>query len=118
MSQAPVHLRCPTLDSLQKCPVFLELESPELDAVLQTWSHQGRVDGRTTSLNLLATFILMHPRIDITFPLILTHSSHFPLPFKDDRKQFGNHFCQLPQHLRMHPSGGMQFVHQIYLDDL
>jgi len=29
--------------------------SPELDIVFQMWPHQGRVEGRITSLNLLAT---------------------------------------------------------------
>ena len=35
----------PTLDSLYKNPIFLELGSPELDTVLQMWPHQGRIEG-------------------------------------------------------------------------
>jgi len=43
---------------------FFEQGSPELDAVLQMWPHQGR---RITSLELLATPFLMHLRIPIGF---------------------------------------------------
>jgi len=46
MIQGLNHPCGPLLDSLQKFFVlFIELGSPELDAVLQMWPHQGRVEG-------------------------------------------------------------------------
>ncbi|XP_052520385.1 uncharacterized protein LOC128071565 isoform X3 [Tympanuchus pallidicinctus] len=38
------------------------------------------------------------------------HLPRPPRPLKDDRKQFSNHLCQLPQHLWMHPIGSYGFV--------
>ena len=46
MLQDLYHLCGPILDSLdQQFPVFFELQSPELDIVLQMLPHQGRVEG-------------------------------------------------------------------------
>jgi len=58
MLQSPPHPRSPALDSLQYLVVFLELGSPELDTALQMGPPQGRVEGRRTSLDLLATPVL------------------------------------------------------------
>ena len=57
MLQALYSLCGPLLDSLQQFPVFLVLRSPILDRVLQMWSHEGTVDRRSTSLNLLASLL-------------------------------------------------------------
>lgn len=35
--------------------------------------------------------------------LVLRNLFYSPRPFKDDRTWFVNHFCQFPQHLRVHP---------------
>ena len=35
--------------------------------MLQMWPHQGRTEG-ITSLNLLATLFLVHPRLLLIFP--------------------------------------------------
>jgi len=45
MLQAIYRLCGPLVDSSWEIPVFLELGSPELDTVVQTWPHQGRVGG-------------------------------------------------------------------------
>ena len=41
-----LHLRGPLLDSVHSAHVFLVLGTPELDAVLQMWPYQCRVEGR------------------------------------------------------------------------
>lgn len=45
----------PPLDTLQLVQVFLELRTPELDAVLQAGSHEGRVAGKNHLSWTLAT---------------------------------------------------------------
>ena len=44
-SRPPLISETPPWGSLQQFPVFLALGSPELDAVLHMWSHQGRAAG-------------------------------------------------------------------------
>ena len=55
------HLSGPSLDPPQQLFVFLVLGATDLDAVLKMGPHEGR--GTVTSLSLLATPLLMEPRI-------------------------------------------------------
>jgi len=49
------------------------LRAPELDIVVQMGSHQNRIEGRITSLDLLATLLLMQPKIWWIFWAASTH---------------------------------------------
>ncbi|PKU27386.1 hypothetical protein llap_22310 [Limosa lapponica baueri] len=40
---------------------------------------------------------------DIGFPPVLRHLACSPGPFEDDGEWPSKDFCQLPQHLRVHP---------------
>jgi len=62
------------LDPLQQFHVLLVLRAPELNAGLQVRSHQSRVRGRITSLNLLATLLLMQPRTRLALPVSNSNS--------------------------------------------
>lgn len=46
MFHPPQHLCTPFLHPLQQVPVLPELETPELDPVLQIWPHQGIAEGK------------------------------------------------------------------------
>ena len=53
----------PPVDLLQQFHVLLVLGAPDLDAVHQAGSHEGRI----TSLDLLVTILLMQHRIQLVF---------------------------------------------------
>lgn len=55
------------LDSLKQSPVLLELRGPELHTIFQMWSHRAEQRGRRTSLDLLTTGLLTHPRMPLAF---------------------------------------------------
>ncbi|KAK4819077.1 hypothetical protein QYF61_025310 [Mycteria americana] len=75
------HLHGPPLDSLQQLHVLLMLGTPELDAVLQVGPHQHGAEGRITSLDLLATLLLMQPR-DLALGLVELHEVQTGPPLK------------------------------------
>lgn len=72
MVQIPNHLCGPLLDSFQKFIVFLEWGSWN-QLQYSKCDHQGRVEGRTTSPELLAMLFVMHPRIILAFFATDTH---------------------------------------------
>jgi len=51
----------PSLDSLHQFPVFLELESPELDPVLHVWPHQGRGEGEENLSQIAGHTLFIEP---------------------------------------------------------
>jgi len=73
MLQALTHHCHPQLDSLQQLPVFCARRSPELDAALQLWPHQGTTEGRITCLALLATLFVTHPWVPLAFLATWAH---------------------------------------------
>jgi len=54
--------------------------------------------------------VLFEDWSDIGYPPALKHRFHSQWPFKDDRVGLGNHLCQLPQQLWMHPVRAYVFV--------
>lgn len=64
------HLCGHVLDSLKYVHVPCVLGNPELDTVLQKWPHHGGAEGRITLLNLLATLLLMQPRMLLVSQII------------------------------------------------
>ena len=67
------HFCVPPLAPLQDIHVFLVLRAPELDRGLQVGSHQRGGMGRIPSLSLLATLLLMQPRIQLATWAASTH---------------------------------------------
>jgi len=59
------HLCGSPLDPFQHLNILSVLEAPGLDTVLQIWSNKGREEGTLTSLSLMATLLLMQPRIAV-----------------------------------------------------
>lgn len=51
------------MDQLLTGPSLFVLGTLELDAALQVGSHEARVKGRITSLDLLAALLLMQPKM-------------------------------------------------------
>lgn len=80
MLSSPWPAQWPPLDSLQYIRNFPVLGSPKLDIVFQMPSHQCQTEGRISSLALLASPLLMQPKM----PYLLQghtakHSVHLSL---------------------------------------
>jgi len=69
-----VHLHGPPLDSIQHLHTLPVLGAPGLDAVLQMGPQEGSAErDRITSLDLLATLLLMQPEIRLAFWAVRAH---------------------------------------------
>ena len=58
-------LYCTLLDLLQQLHIFLVLQTPGLDVILQVGPHKSRVGGTIISLSLLTSPLLLQPRIPL-----------------------------------------------------
>jgi len=61
------HLHGPFLDALQQLHIFLVLDAPDLDAVLQVRPHEGRIEGDNHLPDLLGILLLIQPRVRLAF---------------------------------------------------
>ncbi|XP_052520447.1 uncharacterized protein LOC128071593 [Tympanuchus pallidicinctus] len=82
------------------------------DIQYKLFHHLSRDRGEADWPIIAWVFLLAYfeDRGDIGYLPVFRHLSCPPRLLKDDRKQFSNHLCQLPQHPWMNPIGSHGFV--------
>jgi len=81
--------------------IFFFFFFPILNHAIILAKDKGGADWPVVSWLLL--LVLFEDWDDIGYTPVLKHRSHFLEPFKDDREQLGNCFCQLSQYSWVHP---------------